>query len=177
MPNLIATAERKAFLNFEEATRFLEETAKRSGVKHLSYWNLQFSGELPDHVIWVSTYDPNYMNQYMKNFTPLGDPVMNELKNGRIVDWAEWMATDEVLHDIHAIADKFDVPKYGISMHLPMESSDKVIFSVCLDCDDQSWPAIRGTLVKRFKPFAIEFHDRVAPMINARQKGEAVYAF
>ena len=76
MANLIAAAGRKPFLTFDEATAFLEETAKRSGVKHLSYWCLQFSDELPEQVIWVATYDPNYMNQYMKKFTPLGDPVM-----------------------------------------------------------------------------------------------------
>ncbi len=177
MANLLATAERKPFLTFEEATGFLEETAKRSGVKHLSYWYMQFSDDLPDQVIWIATYDPNYMNEYMKNFTPLGDPVMDEMRDGRIIDWTEWMAVDETLHDIHAAAFKYDVPKYGISMHLPVATQDKVIFSVCLNSDDASWPKLRGTLVKRFKPFAAEFHERILPMIQSRQKGDAVYAF
>jgi hypothetical protein len=177
MADFLADAGRRPFLTFEEATEFLEETTKRAGVKHLSYWYLQFSDGLPDQVIWVATYDPNYMNQYMKNFTPLGDPVMNELRDGHIVDWTEWMGVDEVLHDIHAAADKYDVPKYGISMQLSAHGQDKVVFSVCLDCDDASWPQVRSALVKRFKPFAIEFHERMAPMINERQKGEAVYSF
>lgn len=177
MANLLATVDRKPFLTFEEATGFLEETTKRSGVKHLSYWYLQFSDDLPDQVVWVATYDPNYMNQYMKNFTPLGDPVMDELRDGRIVDWTEWMAVDETLHHIHTEADKYDVPKYGISMHIPVGNQDKVVFSVCLESDDESWPEVRQTLVKRFKPFALEFHKRMAPMMHARQKGDAVYAF
>ena len=177
LANLLATAGRRPFLTFEEATAFLEETAKRSGVKHLAYWYMKFSDDLPDQVVWIATYDPNYMNDYMKNFTPLGDPVMNELRDGRIVDWKEWAAVDETLHDIHAAADTYEIPKYGISMHLPAAGQDKVVFSVSLDADDESWPSIRGTLVKRFKPFAIEFHERISPMINARQKGDAVYAF
>lgn len=177
MVDILATAGRKPFLTFEEATSFLDETVKRAEVKHLSYWYMQFTDELPDQVVWVATYDPNYMNEYMKNFTPLGDPVMNDLRDGRIVDWNEWMAVDEILQDIHAAADRYDIPKFGVSLHLPAMGQDKVVFSVCLDCNDTNWPDVRGTLVKRFKTFAMEFHQRMIPMIQARQKGDAVYAF
>jgi Autoinducer binding domain len=177
MVNVVANAARKPFVTFEEATAFLEETCRVSGVKHLSYWYLQFTDGLPEQVIWVATYDPNYMNEYMKNFTPLGDPVMNDLRDGRIVDWNEWAAVDEILQDIHAAADRYDVPKFGISMHLPARGDDKVVFSVCMDTNEDKWPDLRGMLVNRFKPFANDFHARIAPMIQARQKGNAVYAF
>ncbi|MDE2446169.1 MAG: autoinducer binding domain-containing protein [Alphaproteobacteria bacterium] len=177
MVNVLATAERKPFTTFEEATAYLDETVRVSGVKHLSYWNLQFTDGMPEQVIWVATYDPNYMNEYMKNFTPLGDPVMTDLRDGRIVDWNEWAAVDEALQSIHAAADRYDIPKFGISMHLPAQGNDKIVFSVCMDAQADKWPDMRGTLVNRFKPFAYDFHARMTPMIMARQKGDGVYAF
>ena len=79
MTNLLAQATQLPFQTYEEATAFLEDSAFRASVTHLSYWCLQFVDGSPDHVVWVSTYDPIYMSQYMANFTPLGDPVLERV--------------------------------------------------------------------------------------------------
>ena len=91
MSDLIADLSAVSFKNFEEATVQLERAAERAGVKHLSYWYLQFLDGIPDQVIWVATYDPIYMSQYMKKFTPMGDPVMGRVMDESVtIDWTEW---------------------------------------------------------------------------------------
>jgi hypothetical protein len=79
MKDLIASALNAPFRSFEEATQHLEDTAKRGGVRHLSYWYLNVEGEAADDLIWISTYDPAYMSRYMANYTPFGDPALSDL--------------------------------------------------------------------------------------------------
>ena len=65
-----------SFLSRDDATSFLLGQVDNLKVSHLSYWYLQYTDSIPDQVFWVATYDPAYMSYYMKNFTPINDPVM-----------------------------------------------------------------------------------------------------
>ena len=176
MSDDLKTADLAPFMSFEEANEYLAEQAERLGVLHLSYWYLQFEGGLPDQVIWVSTYDPEYMRQYMQRFTPMGDPVIGGVMDDHVIDWVEWLKADGVSEDIENAAAKFGVTKYGISMPLPAPAQDKIIFSVCVDCTDEGWPARRNALAKPFKLFAMDFSSRIWPIISAGQRGTSVYA-
>ena len=164
------------FMTFEDATRFLLDKSAEMQVKHLSFWYLQFDEGLPDQVIWVSTYDPEYMKQYMQRFTPMGDPVINTVMDDRVVDWAEWLSADGVSEDILKTASKYGLTKYGISMPLPAPGEDKIIFSICVDSNDVIWPTQRLQLAKQLKPTALEFSARMNTLIVAGQKGASVYA-
>ncbi len=164
------------FKSFEEATKYLVGEAAFLKVLHLSYWYLEFKGGLPDQVIWVSTYHPEYMSQYMQRFTPMGDPVIGSVMDDRVVDWAEWLSADGVSEDILKTASKYGLTKYGISFPLPARGEDKIIFSVCVDSNEVIWPSQRVTLARRFKPFAIDFSARMMMLIAAGQKGTSVYA-
>ena len=177
MPDVLADAHLKPFSGYDQATAFLTEQAKRANVLHLSYWYLQFSDGTPDQVVWVSTYDPEYMNVYMKNFTPLGDPVIETVMDDRIVDWAEWLPSGGTQAEIYEIAKNYGITKYGLSMPLQVDGQDKIIFSVCVNSDDISWPKNRAALVQQFKPFARRFDERIRPLIVSRRKGEAVFQF
>ena len=176
MTNIFAAANLAPFHSYEDAMIHLQETAVRSGVAHLSYWYLQFIDDLPDQVIWVATYDPQYMSAYMSKFTPMGDPVLSELEGERVVDWLEWLPHDGVSQKMYEIAKEYNIPKYGISLQLPVGRFDKVVFSVCLECNDDDWPETRSVLVKRFKLFAKEFHQRMSPMIASGEISAAVYS-
>ena len=175
--DIFAAAKLEPFRSYEDAMIYLQQSAVRANVKHLSYWFLQFKDDLPEQVIWVSTYDANYMRRYMSKFTPMGDPVLSALEGERIVDWLEWLPYDEVSQQMYAIAKEYDIPKYGVSLQFPVERFDKFVFSACLESNDADWLQTRSALVKRFKPFAKEFHKRVAPMIAANEIGTAVYSF
>jgi Autoinducer binding domain len=176
MTDLLATARLAPFQTFEQATDFLVEQAFRASVKHLSYWLLQFVDGLPDHVVWVSTYDPRYMSQYMSNYTPLGDPVLERVMDDSVViDWSEW-ATSGTAREIQEAATPFDISKFGLSLPLKGEGGDKVIFSVNAFSNEKDWPVQRGVIAQRFRPFAQDFHVRMRPMIAAREKGQAVYS-
>jgi hypothetical protein len=166
----------QSFMTYEDATRFLTEEAQQQNVLHLSYWYLQFEAGLPDQVIWVSTYDPEYMSQYMQRFTPMGDPVIGTVMDQRVVDWAEWLSADGVSEDILKTASKYGLTKYGISMPLPAPGDDKIIFSVCIESNDIDWKFQRLDLAKRLKPTALEFSARMRTLIAAGQKGTSVYA-
>ena len=172
----VAGLASESFLTYEDATSFLVEEAAHQNVLHLSFWYLQFDGGLPDQVIWVSTYDPEYMSEYMQRFTPMGDPVIGTVMDQHVVDWAEWLSADGVSEDILEAASKYGLTKYGISMPLPAPGSDKIIFSVCIDSNDIDWQFQRVELTKRLKPTALEFSARMRTLIAAGQKGASVYA-
>jgi Autoinducer binding domain len=174
--DLLAKAFQTPFQTYEEAIAFLEETAFRASVKHLSYWCLQFIDEEPDHVVWVSTYDPVYMSQYMASFTPLGDPVMERLmRESSVIDWSEW-ATNGTARDIQDVAKSFDISKFGLSFPLAGEKNDKIVFSVNAFSNEKDWPIQRGVIAQRFKSFAQEFHVRMRPIIAAQKVGKSVYS-
>ena len=175
-PQQAALHKPASFMAFEDATQYLLDQAALQDVLHLSYWYLQFEAGLPDQVIWVSTYDPEYMSEYMQRFTPMGDPVIGTVMDDRVVDWAEWLSADGVSEDILKYASKYGLTKYGISMPLPAPGDDKIIFSVCVDSNDVIWPSQRMELAKRLKPTALDFSARMTTLIAAGQKGASVYA-
>ncbi len=173
MKGVLASASLAPFGSFEEATKFLEETALRSGVRHLSYWYLQYVDEAPDHVVWVATYDPDYMSLYMKKFTPLGDAVIGRVvdKNA-VIDWVEWLDMSE---EIYTVALNYGITKYGISLPIDSGGVEKVIFSVNTNSDSKNWNEQRGLLVKRFRPFAKEFHVRMTGLVKSKHLGASIY--
>lgn len=163
------------FSSVEEATNFLSAAAAEEGVRHLSYWYLQYRDGAPDQVIWVATYDPHYMSHYMSNFTPLSDPVINSVMDNKLVDWAEWFKVDHVAQAVDHIADRYGITRYGISMPLAAPGEDKIIFSVNADSNSTDWPKVRGSLVKRFQPFAHDFDGRMRSLVAQTQKGDSVF--
>ncbi|MEO9166932.1 MAG: autoinducer binding domain-containing protein [Aestuariivirga sp.] len=159
----------------EKATAFLLHSAAEAKVRHLSYWYLQYRDGAPDQVIWSATYDPAYMNYYMSVFTPLDDPVINDVMDNKFVDWAEWFEVDHLAQKVDLIAERFGLTRYGISMPLPAPGEDKIIFSVCVDSNDEGWPQQRNALVLRFLPFAKEFDRRMRKLVEADQQGASVF--
>lgn len=177
MADVIADASVAPFSNFEEATAHLEESARRADVKHLSYWYLQFFDGLPDQVIWVATYDPSYMSQYMSKFTPMGDPVMGRVMDESVtIDWTEWHLNDGVSDAIWDVAKSYNITKYGLSFPIRGAGEDKVIFSVNVESNDQLWPDQRGILAARFRPFAQAFNLRMKGLIASGQIGDSVFS-
>jgi Autoinducer binding domain len=173
MTSLLASASLAPFRSYDEATKFLEETVVRAGIRHLSYWYLQYVDSAPDHVVWVSTYDPIYMSTYMKHFTPMGDAVINSVvDDNAVIDWVEWL---DISQDIYREAQKFGITKYGISLPINSGGNDKIIFSVNVDCDDASWNVQRAVLVKRYRTFAQEFNVRMKQLIASNEIGAAIY--
>jgi hypothetical protein len=173
MTDMVAVANLAPFRTFEEATIFLEETVQRAGVRHLSYWSLQYVDGAPNHVVWVSTYDPGYMSLYMKKFTPLGDEVIGRVVDDHaVIDWVEWL---DVSQDIYAEAVNYGITKYGISLPIDSGGMDKVVFSVNIDCDDTNWNEQRGLLVKRFRGFAKEFNARMQVLVKTQELGASIY--
>jgi hypothetical protein len=178
MVDVIAAALLAPFSSYEQATRHLEETVERAGVKHLSYWYLRIIDGVPDDVVWVSTYDPAYMSHYMSTYTPMGDPVIEGvLEDGRVLDWNEWLYADGVSDKIYAVAKNYGLTRYGISIPFRSKIGGTVVFSVCIDCDEESWPTQRVVLAERFTPFAHEFDQRVQSLLLTGQKGQSVLAF
>ena len=163
------------FNSVEEATSFLSAAAVDEGVRHLSYWYLQYRDGAPDQVIWEATYDPHYMMHYMSNFTPLSDPVITSVMDNKIVDWAEWFKVDHVAQAVDHIATRYEITKYGISMPLAAPGEDKIIFSVNTNSNDADWAKMRGQLVTRFRPFAHDFDARMRPLVAQTEKGDSVF--
>ncbi len=175
MPNTDSAKAKPSFHSMEEATTFLLASAAEVKVRHLSYWYLQYLDGAPDQVIWAATYDPAYMNYYMSKFTPLDDPVIHGVMENKFVDWSEWFAVDHLAQSMNNVATKYGLTRYGISMPLPAPSDDKVIFSVCIDSNEQDWPQQRNALALRMLPFAKDFDSRMRCLVEADQKGDSVF--
>lgn len=173
MADLIAVGLQAPFRSFEEATLHLRETASRGDVRHLSYWFLNFQNENRDDVVWLSTYDPGYMSAYMKEYTPLGDPGINELLDKeRVIDWPESIRTDPVCRKLYQTASHYGISKYGVSFTFSDPTGGNIIFSVNADHQIADWDAERSLIVERYNPFAHDFHARMRPLLHLTQNDQ-----
>jgi hypothetical protein len=178
MADVIASALQAPFSSYEQATKYLEETAVLAGVKHLSYWFLRMADGVPEDVVWVSTYDPAYMSYYMNTYTPMGDPVIEgSLEENRVLDWSEWMGADGVSDKLYEVAKNYGLTKWGISIPFHDDQHGTVVFSVCIDSSDAEWASQRSVLAARFRPYAHEFHNRMRPLLLTAQKGQTLVAY
>jgi hypothetical protein len=174
MTDLIALALNAPFRSFEEANQLLVDTARRSEIKHLSYWFLNVDGEDRDDIVWLSTYDPAYMSSYMHEYTPMGDPDIGALLGkAKIIDWSNSIRTNPVARRIYKTAGKFGITEFGVSFAFRDADMGTIIFSVNADSNASDWPKQKELLVERFEQFAHDFHDRMRPILRLGQKDQS----
>ncbi len=160
-----------SFVSFDEATQYLETMCGIFGVRHLSYWSLSLTDDLPDEVTWIATYDPAYMSHYMRNYTPVGDPAFEHIDG--LVDWAASSARDSSLAAIHRAAEKYGIAKHGLSYSFREASDRAIMFSVNVECDDEAWPVEKERILGVFRNFAHYFHNRARPLVESRRARSA----
>jgi hypothetical protein len=176
MVDVIATALTAPFRSFSEATEVLSETARRSNVAHLSYWFLEYEGSEVCDQYWVSTYDPRYMDAYMKNCTPMGDPVFERLLAGEDhVDWLDHALTESEVA-IRGEAIRSGIAPNGLSLGFKPMTNSLVAFSVNLARHDEIWNTQKSVLVDRFNYFSRTFHKRMEPLLRCRRVGNVMMA-
>jgi hypothetical protein len=164
------------FSSFEQATQYLDEACVRFGLRHLSYWCVSYSGGAPDQVSWIATYPPEYMNHYMTNYTPIGDPAFEATMSGPLVtDWSD-VVKDETVQKLHDVAAYYGIAKHGLSIPIREQGTADVLFSANLDCRDSEWPAHRVAASNIVLSMAHYYHRRVSPLIHSRQEGSIVKA-
>ena len=162
-----------AFASYDEATRYLEQVCAGMNVSHLAYALMRSIGGTPDLMAWVATYDPAYMSYYMEHHTQLGDPAFEAaFANNSVIDWAEMVARDPMSQELQPVAARYGITKYGVSIPVMDGDFGNVLFSVNVKSNDEAWPAVQGSLVQRFRPFAHYFHGRIKPLIESRKLGE-----
>jgi hypothetical protein len=155
---------------YAQATCYLEGLANRLGLRHLSYFLVTFRDGEPDDVIWVATYDPAYMAQYMANYTPLGDPAFDLAATaGAFADWSEMVVNDPVTADLERRGARFGISRFGFSMTMDDTGFGRVMFSVNDRCDARQWRDRRLALEEAFRPFMHQFHQRMKPLVIAHQ--------
>lgn len=161
------------FGSFEEATRYLERACALMDVNHLAYTLMRSVDGAPELAAWVATYDPAYMSYYMENHTQLGDPAFETaFATHAVIDWVELLAHDRVSQELHAMSARYGITKHGVSIPVMDGDFGNVLFSVNVKSNDEAWPAVQGSLVQRFRPFAHYFHGRIKPLIESRKLAE-----
>jgi hypothetical protein len=166
-----------AFTSFEEATHYLEWACARLEVNHLAYSLVHSIDGTPDQISWIATYDPAYMSYYMEHYSHLGDPsVDTAFANNRIVDWAELLSSDSMWQDLFPMASRYGITKYGVSFPLKDGDFGNVLFSINVKSNDIDWPDVRNDLLRKFRPFAVDFHRRIKPLIQSRKLVEITFA-
>ena len=169
----LATEPKGAFVSFEAATHYLEEVCARLEVNHLSYHLVHSIDGVPDQISWIATYDPAYVGHYLKKYTQLGDPTFDiAFADNKVVDWAELLSTDSMWQELLPVATRYGITQYGFSFPLKDGDFGNVLFSVNVKCNDEEWKLLRDGLVQRFRPFAVHFHGRLKPLIQAREVAE-----
>jgi hypothetical protein len=157
----------KPFGSFTEATEYLEATAARLGARHLSYWCVSYADDTPDQVTWIATYDPAYMNHYMANYTPLGDPVFE--MEAAIIDWADANAADATAQEMQDRAARFGIARNGFSVRFGEVPDLRILFSVNVACAEGAWPAEKARLLGPVQELAQAFHKRARPLVDSRR--------
>ena len=161
------------FGSFEEATRYLERACALMDVNHLAYTLMRSVDGAPELAAWVATYDPAYMSYYMETYTQFGDPTFETaFATNAVIDWVEMLARDPMSQELLPVAERYGITKYGISIPVMDGDFGNVLFSVNVKSNDEEWPAVRDSLVERFRPFAHYFHGRIKPLIESRKLAE-----
>jgi hypothetical protein len=161
------------FGSYEEATRYLERASALMDVNHLAYTLMRSVDGAPELGAWVATYDPAYMSYYMENHTQLGDPAFETaFATNAVIDWAELLTHDPVSQELLAVSGRYGITKYGVSIPVIDGDFGSVLFSVNVKSSDEEWPAVQGSLVQRFRPFAHYFHGRIKPLVESRKLEE-----
>lgn len=156
------------FASAGESTAFLRKACEKFNVLNLSYWFLGKSSQLPDRISWHSTFPPEFVAVYLRDYTPQNDPFFNICLSGnQPLDWAMIRSADETVNAIHEIAEEYGIGKHGIAFPIHEPGFGQAIFSVNVGCDDQRWIKIRNKLVNVFHLFAHYFHLRMKDVIAA----------
>ena len=166
----IFNAAQEPFSDEKESAHFLRTARDRFGVLTLSYWFLGSSRAVPDRMTWFSTYDENYTQIYMKEYSPLKDSAFH-LCFSRLLplDWDEARTTDDTVKDIHQIAERYGIGRHGISIPIRELGVGDAMFSINFDCDDRHWGEVRRELVNEVHLFAHYYHQRVKKLIAAQR--------
>jgi hypothetical protein len=157
----------RPFGSFTEATEYLEATAARLGVRHLSYWCMSYVDDTPDQVTWIASYDPGYMNHYMAHYTPLGDPVFE--MEAAIIDWADANAADATAQEMQDAAARFGIARNGFSCRFGDAPDLHIMFSVNVACEESDWPSHKERLLDPVRHLARAFHARAKPLVESRR--------
>ena len=167
----IFNATQEPFSDEKEPANFLRTARDRFGVLNLSYWFLGSSRAVPDRMTWFSTYDENYTQLYMKEYSPLKDSAFH-LCFSRLLplDWDEARTSDATVKDIHQIAERYGIGRHGISIPIRELGVGDAMFSINFDCDDRNWTDVRRELVNEVHLFAHYYHQRVKKLIAVQQR-------
>ncbi len=165
----LSTEPKHVFYDFEEATRYLENLASDLDIQHLSYWLVTNIDGNPDDVVWISTYDPNYMNYYMTQYTPMGDPGFTAATgNGAPIDWTQWSDDDPVTKSLLQIGAKYGIGKFGVSLPYRDQFQNDILFSINVASSEATWPIDRLAIMSMFWPFVEAFNARVWPLAQRK---------
>lgn len=164
----IFNAEQEPFASDRESATFLRSARDRLGVLNLSYWFLGSSSAVPDRMSWLSTYDQDYTQLYMRDFSPLKDRAFH-LCFSRLLplDWDEARSSDETVRTIHELAERFGIGRHGISIPIREPGVGDAMFSINFDCDAHHWREVRRELVSEAHLFAHYFHQRMKRVVSA----------
>lgn len=160
---------RDAFTSFEEATQYLEKMTRIFQVRHFSYWNLALAHGTPDQVTWIATYDPAYMAYYMSHYTPLGDPVFEEVQGkATMIDWGEPSALNPTTEAMLEAAGRYGIARNGLSYHFTDGPDRSIMFSVNAECKREDWAGEKARIIGGFSGLAHYFHGRARPLVESR---------
>lgn len=170
----IFNAARQPFADRCESADFLRRARDGFGVLNLSYWFLGASSDVPDRMIWFSTYDEGYMAHYMRDYTPLRDRAFKICFRRLLpLDWAEVRAADETVEDIHSTAERYGIGRHGISIPIREPGVGDAMFSVNFDCEDRHWGEVRAALVNDIHLFAHYYHLRMRDIVSGQTSSTA----
>ena len=156
------------FVSASESAGFLRLARDRFSVLNLSYWFLGASPDVPDRMLWLSTYDEDYMAIYMRDYTPAKDRAFNICFRRLLpLDWAEVRGVDATVQHIHEVAEQHGIGRHGISFPIREHGVGDAMFSVNFQCEDRHWAEVRTGLVNGIHLFAHYFHLRMKDVIAA----------
>jgi DNA-binding CsgD family transcriptional regulator len=164
----IFSAATTPFAGAADCRDYLRQSCDQFGALHLSYWHLGASVDLPDRMLWLSTYCDDYTRTYMREFSPLGDPGFRYCFRSHLpIDWDECRRAFAGVRRIHEIAESFGIGRHGISIPIRDAHAGCSMFSANFHCEDRAWPALRQETANSLMLFAYNLHMRMRTLIIA----------
>lgn len=142
---------------------------KAYNLANIVYHAIYIPGSEKLNPILIPTYDPQWIERYVRNDYFRIDPVVNFGKTGFLpIDWSSLDRQKINTRLFFKEADSYGVGRQGISMPIRGPNGERALFTVTLNLSESEWQKSRLIYVKEFQTISHYFHDRAMQLAGYR---------
>ena len=155
--------------SLETLSDLAAEMCKFYDLANIVYHAIHIPGSTSVNPILIPTYDPEWVQRYIKNDYFRIDPVVNSGKSGFLpLDWSVLKRDTNDVRLFFREADRFGVGQQGITMPIRGPRGERALFTITAHLSESEWQKQRFTYISEFQIISHYFHDRAMQLAGYR---------